>query len=283
MSRRRRLLGRRLLGWANRLCGALCPGRVADRAWRVWGRTWRFPVKPRERQWLAEAERPPLEYLGRPLAVYVWGEPGPTVMLVHGWNGHAGQLGGFVAPLVAAGYRVVAFDAPGHGASHGHHTDIYAYTGAIDAVAERYGPLEGLIAHSYGAVCAAMSLRVGLIVRRAVFVAAPARYQDLVERYLQGMRFHPAVQEAFRHRLFRAYGRDAWQRFSVIENVARVHTRGLVIHDRNDRIAPPDQAEAIAAAWPRAHVHWTEGLGHFRILADPAVNQVAADFIGGQD
>ena len=40
-----------------------------------------------------------------------WGE-GPAVYLVHGWGGWAGQLGAFVAPLVAAGYRVITFDAP---------------------------------------------------------------------------------------------------------------------------------------------------------------------------
>ena len=44
----------------------------------------------------------------------VWGE-GPVVLLVHGWGGWRGQLGRFVAPLVDAGHRVVAVDAPGHG------------------------------------------------------------------------------------------------------------------------------------------------------------------------
>ena len=36
----------------------------------------------------------------------VWGD-GPVVYLMHGWGGWRGQLGAFVAPLVAAGHRVV--------------------------------------------------------------------------------------------------------------------------------------------------------------------------------
>ena len=35
-----------------------------------------------------------------------WGE-GPTVLLVHGWGGHAGQMTPLVDSVVAAGHRAV--------------------------------------------------------------------------------------------------------------------------------------------------------------------------------
>ncbi len=41
------------------------------------------------------------------IAVWDWGE-GPTVLLVHGWNGCAAQMSRFIEPLVRAGYYVVA-------------------------------------------------------------------------------------------------------------------------------------------------------------------------------
>ena len=41
----------------------------------------------------------------------------PSVYLVHGWGGRGSQLAAFVEPLVAAGHRVVLFDAPSHGDS----------------------------------------------------------------------------------------------------------------------------------------------------------------------
>ena len=44
---------------------------------------------------------------------------GPRILLVHGWGGHAARLRRYVRPLNAAGFRVVAFDAPGHGGSGG--------------------------------------------------------------------------------------------------------------------------------------------------------------------
>ena len=42
---------------------------------------------------------------GPDLSVWDWGD-GPTVMLVHGWSGSAGQLSGFVGPLLRAGCSI---------------------------------------------------------------------------------------------------------------------------------------------------------------------------------
>src|SRR5215468_10098929 len=45
------------------------------------------------------------------LALWSWGE-GPTVLLVHGWEGRGAQLGSFITKLTAAGYKVATFDGP---------------------------------------------------------------------------------------------------------------------------------------------------------------------------
>src|SRR6476619_6407329 len=44
---------------------------------------------------------------------------GPAILLVHGWGGHAARLSRFVEPLEAAGFSVIAFDAPAHARSSG--------------------------------------------------------------------------------------------------------------------------------------------------------------------
>src|ERR1043166_8169499 len=73
------------------------------------GRRFDLDVTLRSPRWHGEHRR---------LAAWRWGH-GPTVLLVHGWEGRGSQLGAFVEPLVAAGLSVVAFDAPGHGDSPG--------------------------------------------------------------------------------------------------------------------------------------------------------------------
>ena len=67
---------------------------------------------------------------GQRVAGWSWGD-GPAVYLVHGWAGVGGQLAAFVPPLLAGGFRVVTFDAPGHGASAGRRSSIIHFADAL--------------------------------------------------------------------------------------------------------------------------------------------------------
>src|SRR3954467_8456429 len=47
------------------------------------------------------------------VAPWRWGESAaPAVILAHGWGGHAAQMRPFVFPLLAAGFRVIAYGQP---------------------------------------------------------------------------------------------------------------------------------------------------------------------------
>ncbi|HEV7501330.1 MAG TPA: alpha/beta hydrolase, partial [Vicinamibacteria bacterium] len=94
---------------------------VSPRLAARWAETLFFrPPRPKKARTSLPAGGQRIEVLGEtgPLAVWSWGQ-GPAVYLVHGWGGRAEQLGAFVGPLTARGYRVVAVDGPGHGASAG--------------------------------------------------------------------------------------------------------------------------------------------------------------------
>src|SRR5215468_3962485 len=66
----------------------------------------------------ADARRETVTVGGHTVAVWQAGPAAaPAVLLVHGWGGRGTQMGTFVAPLLAAGYRVMWFDQPGHGES----------------------------------------------------------------------------------------------------------------------------------------------------------------------
>jgi pimeloyl-ACP methyl ester carboxylesterase len=54
---------------------------------------------------------------------------------------------------------------------------------------------------------------------------------------------------------------------------------GLIIHDRDDRDIPATHAQRLQDAWQNAQLIYTEGLGHNRILRDPAVIAAAVDFL----
>ena len=53
----------------------------------------------------------------------------------------------------------------------------------------------------------------------------------------------------------------------------------LVVHDAHDPEVSPAHGRSIAAGWSQAHFVQTTGLGHNRILRDPAVVERVAAFL----
>ena len=58
------------------------------------------------------------------------------------WGSRGARLGSFVAPLTGAGFSVLGFDAPGHGASAGRLSSLPQFIAAIREIGDRLGPLE---------------------------------------------------------------------------------------------------------------------------------------------
>lgn len=81
-------------------------------------------VREKERQFLETARQRCCEVAGQHIVEYHWGaEDAPLVLLSYGWAYNAGRWRHFVPELLEAGYRVLAYDPPGHGlAAVGHRT-----------------------------------------------------------------------------------------------------------------------------------------------------------------
>ncbi len=247
---------------------------------RLWGTPPRAPMRPEQREWLKEAERLEVNVAGTMVAAYAWGR-GPTVLLAHGWGGHAGQLTGFVEGLVEAGRRVVAFDGPRHGATPGGTPSVPGFAEVAHAIASREGGVDTVIAHSFGAAAMAYAMNRGLETSRAIFLAPAATMSGAAERFATMVALHPRALEQMRKRFEERFS-ISWEQLEVVPSAHRMRARLLVIHDEGDREIPHAEGEAIAAAWPSASLFTTEGLGHHRLLRDPTVVRRAVEFtVGG--
>ncbi|MBC8424724.1 alpha/beta fold hydrolase, partial [bacterium] len=133
----------------------------------------RRQLDAQEALWLRDATPFELDCDGRTLAAWSWGD-GPTVLLHHGWGGRGAQLGAFAAPLVAAGFSVVTYDAPAHGASPGRFTNGVEFARTIAEASRQLHGLHAVVAHSLGCLATAYALRRPLPIDRLVFVAPPA-------------------------------------------------------------------------------------------------------------
>ena len=229
--------------------------------------------------WLESAERQDLELEGKRLVAWSWGE-GPTVLLVHGWEGRGSQMAAFAAPLAEAGFRAVAFDAPGHGASSGRTSSLPEFAAAVIAVADRFGPVHGAIGHSFGASSTGWALKLGLEVERLVYVAAAYEMTEYVRYFTDLLGLTGRSHEVMVELMERRTGAP-WSQAAFSTTIAADDTPLLIVHDHEDRELPLRDAHAIAAKWPDSRVLETRGLGHNRLLRDSIIVQRVVAFLAG--
>jgi pimeloyl-ACP methyl ester carboxylesterase len=261
----------------------LAPRLSARALQRLFTTPMRWPTPERERPWIARAHRGrvPID-AHRQVATYTWGDEGPTVLLVHGWAGRASQLGVFAAPLRERGFRVVAFDAPGHGDADGKRSALPEFVTAVQRVAQHVGPLHAIVGHSLGAASTTIALHRGLRVHRAVFIAPPERPGRYLERAASWLGFSHDVARGTQTRLERHYG-VKFDDMRGSELAPGLRTPLLVIHDPEDDDVPYSEGRRLAEAWPGAQLMTVHGLGHRRILRDAAVVEATVDFVGRED
>ncbi len=260
----------------------LAPGAAGWLVERLWFTPPRPPVAAASRVLVAAGQVLPIEIAGRRIHARSFGQ-GPTVALMHGWGGYGGQLANFIAPLVAGGFRVVVFDAFGHGDSPGsragfRQATFFDFRDGLAAIADAVGPIHGIVAHSGGAMATLLALRAGLEVKRLVLLAPmsrPALYATTFSRLLGLSSDVTARWQA------RAHARLNVSFVDLDATVlgALVPPPTLVLHDRRDREVPFSDGEALAQSWPRAELHPTENLGHRRILHDADVQARTVEFL----
>jgi pimeloyl-ACP methyl ester carboxylesterase len=213
-----------------------------------------------------------------PVATWHWGI-GPTVLLVHGWEGRGSQLGAFVAPLVEAGMAVVTFDAPGHGSSPDHRLYLTDLADTIADVAASVGPLHGIIAHSFGAAAVLLAhARNAIRAPRNVMIAPNVLVDDAFRRFASAVGLDDSDRVALEQRVGDHAGIPVDS--LAIERLASDRDDALlVIHDRQDREVGFEHGERLAQTWPNAQLLEADALGHRRILRDPDIVATVVDHV----
>ncbi len=257
--------------------GALSPALAARAGERLFLSPPRHPAPAHERAALSGVERLVFGHRGGALHGWRMGA-GPAVLLVHGWGGRSGQLVPLARAIAEAGLAAVAFDGPAHGASDGRAASVPHFADAVAEVAERTGAVAA-VGHSMGGAAVALAAVRGLPLGALVAVGTPRAPAAWFEQFAASLALRPPVREALRERLERRVGVRIADLDLPRLAAVRAEVPLLVVHDRGDREVPFDDGAAIAAAWPGARLHPTEGLGHRRILRDATVVEAVTAFL----
>lgn len=263
-----------------RVASTLAPGAATRLARKLFFTPPRARLREAERAVLERGELFSLEAGGQRVVGRAWGE-GPTVLLVHGWGGHSGQMTPLVDPTVAAGFRAVALDLPAHGESAGSVSSLVHFASALVRAAALFGPARGLVAHSFGAAASTYAISSGMPVGRAVFFAPPAGFESFWARFQAGT----GVSQEIMDRLLQEAEEWLDVRFDGLHPIAlapRLTVPLLVLHDPEDREVPFAEGAELVRRWPGAELRPAKGLGHLRILRDERCVGEAVGFLGGR-
>ena len=254
-----RLLGRTLNG-LNRVA----PAYTGDALLRLFGRPRAGRLTPADRVFLESADERKMLAVGEwRVQTYRWNPDGDRpILLLHGWESNTARWEALVERLLPTGRRIVAFDGPAHGASSGNNFTAIDYATCIHHLLQQH-PAEAAVAHSMGGVALTYYLahHAGARMDRMALLGVPSDLEYMMSVFQEILAFDTRSRASLEAAIIRRFDRHP-QTFSVRRFCESIEVPTLVIHDRNDELAPLADSEAYARILPGAELLVTEGLGH---------------------
>ena len=230
-----------------------------------------------------QAEALQFELNGLKVNGFRWNAGQPhTILILHGFGSAAHKFHVYIAPLMAKGYQVIAFDAPAHGSSEGDTINAIQYSEMIGSVVELYGPIKGYIAHSFAGI--ALSLAIEKTIHNAethiVLIAPATETSTAIDAAFTMLHIqNAAVRKEFDNIIFERSGHPTeW--FSIKRAMHQIAASVLWIHDEQDDITPLADALLVKKEdFPNIRFIITKGLGHKKIYRDNLIKNEIIDFL----
>jgi pimeloyl-ACP methyl ester carboxylesterase len=273
----------RLAQGAFQILGHIFPKKMAKQAFKIFATPrWRAQ-HTRTDAIINSAEVSDFVFREFTIKIYEWGKDGdPIILLAHGWESRGTALRMFVKPLLTEGYKVVAYDAVGHGDSSGERNNLSTNAKTISAIIQHFGGVYGAIGHSFGCSSLVYALQYvdnSLSFEKLVLLAVPPRMTLIVGGLFKVLKAPKRVQNAFYQNAIDIYGHDISNVDTVTAYKEVKVGQLLLIHDKEDDITPIHTAEKIVENWENAKLLVTEGYGHFRLAKNPDVIKRILGFI----
>ena len=148
-----------------------------------------------------------------------------------------------------------------------------------EKVARKLGPIDVLIAHSFGIMINAFALSLAQRnevlsqVKKLILISGPNKLTDVVQSFTQSMNLPESVEKTFRDKIENILKRPI-EAMSITELLKDYSGQNLVIHDHKDRVIAYKEAEIIASNI-NAELFSTNGFGHRRILEQsPTIEKI---------
>ncbi len=205
---------------------------------------------------------------------YRWNAGQPVkILIVHGFSSSSKKFDRYIGSMIGKGYEVLAFDAPAHGQSSGKQITALSYAGALQAIINQYGPMNGIIAHSLGALSTMLVLPQVTDNERikTVLIAPATNSSSQLKQFLRFMRLPVALYDRINQLIQHKAGLTL-EEVAISKVIDQVKGPVYWFHDEEDPITPfRDAIELLEKGYPNVDFYRTRGLGHSRIYRENKV------------
>jgi pimeloyl-ACP methyl ester carboxylesterase len=210
--------------------------------------------------------------------IYVWGDEGDIVLLLHGWGSDCSSMFGFTKSLLDEGYRVATFDAPAHGSSKGESATMYEYMVAANTAIKSLGAVRKVVAHSLGGIIAIATAAQNKGIDQVILVSAPFSLLDVLDIWSKGfMKLSDRIRERILAELLVLNGVPV-SYWDIGLHGKELNIPIHVIHDEHDPVVNVSHSRRILNVLRKVSCQYTKGLGHAKILLSKDVHKEVAGF-----
>ena len=206
---------------------------------------------------------------------------GKTVLICHGYASYFFKFEQYIQPLLKEGFKVIGFDAPGHGQSEGKYINIIIYKDAINQIIEQVGPIDHFMGHSLGAITLAMIAETitNPTAHKFVLIAPATKTTTTFNNYFKMMQLSEPVKQGFLLELAKQTPLPITY-FEADRAIEKYSGDILWVHDEGDRVCPfEDLLNFKNKAQENIKFLITNGLGHNKVYKTPEVIDKIVTFL----
>jgi esterase/lipase len=266
----------RSIGLYLNILSIVAPKFAAKKGFELFCWPRRIKMKPHQFEFLNAAEEKfTLDYAGKKVQAYRWGNGEKKILLLHGWQSHSYWWRYVINRLSKEKFTIFSLDAPGHGLSEGDFLNLPHYSGLIEQFIIEQKSLHAILTHSFGGFASVYTLHrlPHLPVSKMVVMAAPGEVEYFFKYYQQMLGLSEKATRVITDHFIQIIGHPP-SYFQMKEFAKTLTQTGLIIHDTEDKEAPYKNALSLNEAWKNSKLITTTGLGH-NLKSKELVEEVA--------
>lgn len=239
----------------------IAPNYAAKLAVTIFSTPRKGKLKEKEASFLNSAIQNDIIHDNFKVRTYHWSGKKETVLLVHGWESNTARWKDLIKILHSQDYNILALDAPAHGASGSKTFNAILYSECIHTVLKQFN-VDVIIGHSIGGTASALATnKYQLSINKLILLGSPSNFDEVINNYIKMMGYNNKVTKAINAYYLKYFGQ--LPSFYCVENFSKnITTKGLIIHDKKDRIISYRDALEFSKYYKNSKLVATKGFGH---------------------